>query len=223
MLGQLCLAINFCNLTPDGCRIPNNFSPNSNETQLFAQIESSTCNFMVPFVYDTSQLPVSLLSFKGQNMEGNNVLKWSTATESNNLGFDIERSLDGKNFERIGTVDGGGTSKDVRSYQYVDRHPFATTYYRLKQIDLDGTFSYSRIITVKGGEFYFTVYPNPSQDQLYIKNIKGGTEVSISDIYGKELIRKIALPAVPFDISSLPSGDFVVTIGTHSQKLVVSR
>lgn len=202
---------------------PNNFTPYSTTSDLFAQIGNGTCNFAVAFTYDMSAFPVSLISFTGQNQGKNNLLEWKTSEEQNNSGFEIEKSIDAKTFERIGSVDGSGNSKVFKVYQFTDPNPFSTTYYRLKQIDFDGTFSYSRIISVKADMIQFSIYPNPAQKQLFVKDLEGNTEVSISDIRGKLLVKKIAKPATPIDISNLPPGFFLVTIGDRSQKLVVQK
>jgi hypothetical protein len=202
---------------------PNDFTPNSTTSNLFAQVGNGTCNFVVPFVYDASGLPVSLISFTGQNQDKNNLLEWKTADEQNNAGFEIEKSADARTFEKIGAVDGGGDSKVTRVYRFTDPSPFSSTYYRLKQIDYDGTYNYSRIISVKSEAAPFSIYPNPAQNQLFVKNLESNTEVAISDINGKLLVKKIVKPSTPIDIQSLPSGLFLLRIGSQRQKLVIQK
>jgi hypothetical protein len=115
-------------------------------------------------------LPVSWLYFNARNTaEGIVTLNWATATELNNDRFEIERSLDGVNFTRIGTVLGNGTTQSVSVYTYNDLGlPANATvfYYRLKQVDYDGAFDYSVIATVnlKGqsaNSSQWNVGPNP--------------------------------------------------------------
>jgi hypothetical protein len=108
-------------------------------------------------------------------------------------------------------------------YRFTDLSPFSSTYYRLKQVDFDGTFNYSRIISVKSDAMPFSIYPNPAQNQLFVKDLEGSTEVSISDIKGKLLIKKVVKPFIPMDIHSLPSGFFLVKIGEQTQKLVIQK
>lgn len=95
-------------------------------------------------------LPVELISFTGVKEEGGIVLKWNTASETNNDYFIVERSRDGIDFERIAVVNGAGNSTELLDYSFTDEHPFSgIQYYRLKQTDFDGAFEYSDIIAVK--------------------------------------------------------------------------
>lgn len=93
-------------------------------------------------------LPIELVSFTGRVDDGTVVLKWTTAAEINNDFFTIEKSDDGINFESVGFVDGSGNSNSLISYEYVDENPFKLTYYRLKQTDFDGAYTFSSIIKV---------------------------------------------------------------------------
>lgn len=173
----------------------------------------------------SAPLPVTWISFTGRQQSEAILLSWQTATEANNAGFEIERSIDGKTFERIGFVDGNNDSQVLKSYQFTDHHPFSINYYRLKQIDRTADKSdYSRIISVKGAKASFSVYPNPAQSQLYVKNIRDNTEVVILDIRGKlRLTKTVSTATTPIDIASLPSGIFLVTIGQETQKLIIER
>lgn len=202
---------------------PNNFTPNSTTSDLFAQVSNGSCTFTVPFTYDASALPVSLISFTGQGLGGSNLLEWKTADERNNSDFEIEKSADAKKFEKIGLMDGSGNSKQAKMYRFTDQSPFASTYYRLKQTDFDGTFTYSRIILVKNEARQLSIYPNPAQNQLFFKNLGGATQVSISDVSGKLLINKVVKPTFPLDIHNLPSGLFFIKMGDQTQKLVIQK
>lgn len=120
-------------------------------------------------------LPIELLEFKA--IINNNLVEinWTTLTELNNDFFTIERSIDGLTFESIKTINGAGNSLSVINYVAVDEKPFTgTSYYRLKQTDFNGSYSYSNIESV-----YFTniddfdVYPNPNTSGfLTIRSIK---------------------------------------------------
>jgi hypothetical protein len=114
-------------------------------------------------------LPVKLISFTA-NVESTDVLvRWTTASEQNNQGFEIERSVDGKLFEQVGFVKGAGNSNQTISYSLLDNEAFAKTnanilYYRLKQVDVDGNESYSNIVMVTSNTENtngLSVYPNP--------------------------------------------------------------
>jgi hypothetical protein len=120
----------------------------------------------------TSPLPIELLSFSG-NCDGKaTTLKWSTATETNNDFFTIERSIDGINYELLDTLDGAGNSLQILNYSFIDVTPFVgTSYYRLKQTDFDGQFEYSEIIAVQCENeiLEVKVYPNPVTNELTIE------------------------------------------------------
>ena len=90
------------------------------------------------------------------------LLQWVTVSEVNNAGFEIEQSEDGKGFRKIGFVDGAGNSSSIRNYQFVLKNR-ADAYYRLKQIDSDGRFEYSRVVFIEGSEgIKFAIFPNPA-------------------------------------------------------------
>ncbi|NOY76236.1 MAG: DUF4876 domain-containing protein, partial [Calditrichaeota bacterium] len=94
-------------------------------------------------------MPVELASFTASVGKKGVTLSWTTASETNNLGFEIQRSLDKKAFQKIGFVKGNGTTSKSHVYSFVDESAHGNTYYyRLKQVDLDGTFEFSNILTV---------------------------------------------------------------------------
>ncbi|MEO1653752.1 MAG: LamG-like jellyroll fold domain-containing protein, partial [Bacteroidota bacterium] len=121
-------------------------------------------DFFLTSVFDP--LPISLLSFIGVRENDDEVrLIWETASELNNKGFEIEKSLDARNFSSIGYVDGAGTSSGLRTYDFLDNDARSSVYYRLKQVDFDGEFTYSPIVFVEGTvQDFFNIYPNPVQD-----------------------------------------------------------
>jgi hypothetical protein len=119
-------------------------------------------------------LPIELISFKGEVEEDAVKLNWETASELNNDFFTVERSTGGEVFSSIGKINGAGTTNQGRTYSLIDHNPiYGTDYYRLKQTDFDGTFTYSKIIpiTFEGSTVpVMDVYPNPSAgDQFNIK------------------------------------------------------
>ncbi len=117
----------------------------------------------VYIVADTSALPVTLLSFTAINSGKTNILNWQTAQEINSDHFDIERSGDGNNFQKVGTVASAGNSNVTKTYLYIDENPsVGVTFYRLKIVDEDGSFTYSNIAKVNGPEITTSVYPNPA-------------------------------------------------------------
>lgn len=118
---------------------------------------------MGAYEFNSAVLPVSLVSFFGRASGSANILFWTTASESNSRSFEIQRSVDGIQFEKIADVAGAGNSNGLRQYQFTDdRLTVPQYYYRLKQIDIDGRYSVSSIILLvnkKANEV--VVFPNP--------------------------------------------------------------
>lgn len=118
-------------------------------------------------------LPIELLSFSANYNSGNVVdLKWSTATETNNDYFTIERSKDGVFFTELNVIDGAGNSTTTLNYSSVDGSPLSNiSYYRLKQTDFNGNYSYSQIVSVEKNENHFEIvsaHYTESQNQLTV-------------------------------------------------------
>lgn len=148
-----------------------------------------------------SHLPISLISFTGKLAEKDVELKWKTATEINNDYFTIERSTDCKIFESIAKINGAGNSNMVLKYDYDDVNVAEVTkatkvYYRLKQTDFDGKFTYSGIIGVSLNEESSSPFellsanPNPFQNDLFVSvsSIVDGTAIiKLFDMNGKQV------------------------------------
>jgi cysteine-rich repeat protein len=114
-------------------------------------------------------LPVELISFNGRRSGEQVLLSWATASELNNHGFDVQRSLDLKGWQSIDWVNGHGTSLSGHSYQLFDQRPFpGINYYRLRQVDFDQGQKYSAIIQVEmpDNRVLFDVFPNPNQGKF---------------------------------------------------------
>jgi hypothetical protein len=168
-----------------------------------------------------SVLPMELLSFTAKNTEGGqNILTWVTASEKNNKGFDIERSTDGNTFHNIGQVKGNNKPS---SYQFVDNQPFATTYYRLRQIDNDGTETLSKVVSVelKGKGKGLAVYPNPVSSLLNIENTEGSS-FQILNLLGQQVLTGKTPPSEAgwLDVSALPQGTYILKVGAEQAKFL---
>lgn len=176
-----------------------------------------------------SELPVTLLSFTAK-ADGNNAdLNWTTASEINNDKFIVERSMDGKNWLPIQTVPGHGTTQMRNDYATVDFGPFAsnTVYYRLKQVDFNGTYAYSPVRVVKFANqsaVTMNVFPNPTNDKLNLAwtgTTKEPVNIQIFNtngmpVYQQEATNSKGLVQVQLDLSSLASGNYFLRISSNT-------
>ncbi|HNT79689.1 MAG TPA: PKD domain-containing protein [Bacteroidia bacterium] len=139
-------------------------------------------------------LPVSLISLTARTYGSHNLLKWKTASETNNDGFMIERSENAKDFQPIGFVKGAGNSNSVRTYEFVDTDVNRLLYfYRLKQVDINGRFEYSETVSLNRNQLAneeLLIYPNPATESLYVaasSTWSGEVDISLYDYQGKKV------------------------------------
>jgi hypothetical protein len=172
-------------------------------------------------------LPIKLNSFSAKLFEDETQLNWQTAQEINTSHFEIERSVDGINFMKVGSENASGNSSNTRDYMYYDKLPatvqsLSKIYYRLKSVDVDGRFIYSDIVTIllnKKMEQLF-VFPNPAKEKINIQTTTkddGKGLVQIIDMNGKMVFKKeINLTkgsnAFNFDIGLLRSGNYFLKL-----------
>ena len=138
-------------------------------------------------------LPVSLVKFSGINILQDVKLEWSTASESNNRGFEVERSTDAVKWLNVGFVAGNGSSNTTKNYSLTDRNLSSGKYfYRLKQIDFDGKFNYSNILSVDvNGKLSYELnqsFPNPSRGSstiTYSIPVKTQVVLAVYDMQGR--------------------------------------
>lgn len=166
-----------------------------------------------------SNIPVELESFTGKASDGNVTLEWTTATELNNRGFEIQRSS-GSEFQKIGFVDGHGTTTESQSYSFIDKNMNAGSYsYRLKQVDFNGSFEYSPIINIDVAapdEFSLSQnYPNPFNPSTKINfsiTVDSKVTLKVFNVLGQQVALlanedlKAGLHSVDFDASGFNSG-----------------
>lgn len=170
-------------------------------------------------------LPVTLTSFYGTNANQNNILYWETATEINNAGFNVQRSIDGISFSSIGFVASkAGNSTVATSYQFTDANAFeGKCYYRLQQVDKDGKISYSAIVELTknaGKVFAASIYPNPVSDKLNIVIAAPKAQLVtlvINDFYGRTVTSKAATLLAgnnkfEFDVKQLAAGQYIISL-----------
>ncbi len=142
--------------------------------------------------YLSSALPVSLINFDLQTLN-NQIIKlfWSTATEHNNDYFLVEKSDNAITWEALIKIKGNGNSTTIQNYYTIDFNPFiGSTYYRLKQMDLDGKFSYSKILTANvKNKSNIDIYPNPASEHISFSEIQN--EIEIYNSMGQIIIPKM--------------------------------
>ena len=173
-----------------------------------------------------SILPVVLVSFKGRvTNAGHAELEWETALEVNNSGFEIHKSLDGKFFEPIGWVDGTASTIRRKVYKFTDENFEAISYYRLKQIDTDGTYTVSRIISVipKDEDIdYALAYPNPTRDGIVkLRLPKRTVVISLWDVEGR-LVREQKEPRMEEVIRLDNAGVYMLHVNTATQRKTIT-
>ncbi len=157
---------------------------------------------------EITTLPLKLISFTGVYKNGGTYLHWKTTSEFNVSNFEIERSKDGRVFEKIGTVsiNSGG------DYSYNDIHTeTGTSFYRLKIVDINGQYSYSNIIKISADNLNaFNVFPNPSKGRLILDGVQGNGIINLFSIEGKLIKELKTFPNMEIDISNFKNGPYLI-------------
>jgi len=124
------------------------------------------------YTVTTCPMPVMLTGFSGEAKDGTSLLTWATATELNNSGFVVERGTSGTQYDSIGFVNGHGNSNVRRTYSFTDETPQPRyNYYRLKQVDFDGKYEYSDIVSVLHENLSgLNIFPNPAEDYITVQS-----------------------------------------------------
>lgn len=175
-------------------------------------------------------LPVELVTFIATVNKNTVALSWTTATEVNNYGFDIERRAQSVEWGKIGFVQGNGTSNSQKEYSFTDAPQEGTKFqYRLKQIDNDHKFSYSEIVTIDiGTPAVYELkqnFPNPFNPQTtitYKLSTEGFVSIKIFDIVGREVAslvnenKKAGSYEITFDGSRLSSGIYFCKMSSET-------
>ena len=194
---------------------------------------------------DTTIVPVEFISFDGTIENNIVVLTWQTASELNNRGFQIEKSFNNANWLNIGLVEGNGTTTNPNTYTFIDdlflnHNPNHNLFYRLKQIDYDGSFKYSRVIEIEvlnpTDYILYQNFPNPFNPTTTIKfdlPKDGLVTLEVYDILGRKITTLINEQRIAgryeqtFDASSLVSGVYVYKINAgdfiSSKKMILIK
>ena len=180
-------------------------------------------------------LPVTLTYFTAKQQDSQVLLQWATASEKENAYFSLEKSRDGQQFNEIGRVTGAGTSTTKLTYAFTDDFPFAgTSYYRLRQVDFDGTSANSKIVAVNSKvTAALRIYPNPlTGNELWVEATDAEANdmrITIHNTVGTLLIDRVFPyePAVKVDLSALRQepGLYIISVRRKNrierQKLVI--
>jgi hypothetical protein len=168
-----------------------------------------------------AQLPVNLKTFKARSINLHKTeIFWTTEYEKNNLFFDIERSVDGVNYTSTGKVAGRNLNGTLTDYFFYDNNAIkGISYYRLKQVDVDGSFMYSHIekVSNSGTVAFMNIYPNPVATGVIkidlLMNVPDKIEVLIFDMTGRLLLQEPYSNGRNISIDyHLPAGKYLVNI-----------
>jgi YHYH protein/Secretion system C-terminal sorting domain len=194
-----------------------NFSSGTSNTVVIGS--SVTCNYPT--------LPLSLIAFKGVNEKDKNKLIWQTADEINVSHFMVERSRDGLKFEEIGKIYAKNTTNGEQSYFFMDENPMQTNYYRLKMVDTDGAFDYSKTISIANNQSNtIRIFPSIVKDIIYIRsqNALDNATVKVSDLMGRTLIHSVINlekgEQTTLNMATLSKGLYLISIDNNGFKTV---
>lgn len=175
-------------------------------------------------------LPVTLAGFQAVREGSTAILTWSTTEEVNSDRFEIERSGHGDNWQLIGTVKSAGESKVLAAYQFVDINPLhSENLYRLRLVDNDGTFAYSRVRSVRFENLENRIaYPNPANDVLFVRDYAKVVNMRIVDMNGRAVIVSPGLRDGAINTSNLATGLHMMEItwlggSTTTQRIMIRK
>ncbi len=177
----------------------------------------------VPAISGAAVLPVELSAFSAQKMnKTSSEVSWSTASELNTDHFSLERSTDARNWNKVAKLNAAGTSFEKLDYLYFDKNipleirQAGTIYYRLKTIDFDGSFEYSRVqlVEFQVEDSKLIAYPNPTPDFFNLESEEGIVSVEVYNNQGKQLS---ATQTSQVSLKDYPAGAYRVKVDTGSR------
>lgn len=179
-------------------------------------------NYSSPYTVISNPLPVEYYNILVSITNFYIKITWSVASQLNNDKYIIEHSKDGRNFSPIGEIAGDGTSTEIKHYKYIHRSPsIGMNYYRIKQVDYDGKYSYSDIVSVRyEGNGETSIYPNPATSEVTITATEPSS-MQIFDVYGRILLNKDIYDGQnTINLSELPTGIFIFVVGDQRFKVL---
>ncbi len=165
-------------------------------------------------------LPVELVKFEVLPTNGTNLIAWTTGMELNNDYFVIEKSLNGKDFHSIGEVNGYGKSSHEIDCNFIDKAPYENTYYRLKQVDLDGSVEYSKVILAKQDRKSRVSYSIKDAGKfIKVNPANNKTSVSIFNIQGALVKTMMISDVTIIDYNNLSAGIYSIIIKNTNERI----
>jgi hypothetical protein len=203
-----------------------------NDTYTFtSNVANTTSRFELHFGYKVNlAMPIQLIKFEATCSNNSVNIDWSTATETNNDYFTIERSVDASNWEFVKKINGGGNSNSILNYSLTDNNPLNDiSYYRLTQTDYDGKFVTFSPVTVVCSEAQLNAevsyYPNPFTSEVIasVQNLaSGNTTVKVYDIFGTEVFKRnisqeeLGLKTFSLNLADLAAGIYTVELSNDN-------
>lgn len=216
---------------PAGYRITGSSNGNADTINAVTVTNSPA---VANFGLGNTATPVTLLNFASYKKDNTTLLVWATATEQDNKGFDIERSMDGLSWSTIGFVTSNsenGKSTRRLDYNFTDSKPLkGRNFYRLKQTDYNGTYTYSEVRMVSIDKTTaVAIYPNPATDRISLSGLEGNEQILIYDASGRVRLQLKAESAIlPVSLNNLEQGMYHITIidqdgGSTVHKIIKSK
>jgi hypothetical protein len=194
---------------------------------------SANFNATWTLVESGAPLPITLLTFNAiwaNERQSAALVNWSTASEQDNDFFVVERSADGQNWQALGQVEGAGNSIHTNNYQFTDEQPLTgISYYRLRQVDFDGTATYTHVVSLKKeiNGAAIAVYPNPAGNQFQIafEGFESETaNIKILDNSGREVVAMtndvVNNPVQIVNASNFQSGVYFIHVSSETESFV---
>jgi hypothetical protein len=187
---------------------------------LAAQWVRTTTGGQVKITYDASVMPVELMTFKATPLSKTNLLTWETASETNNKGFDVQRKTAAGAWETLGFVNGMGKAA---TYTFEDKTPLSISNYRLRQVDVDGTETLSKVVSVtQNTKGRISITPNPTSDKVNINLNQNDVSdlkatLTLFDMTGRQVLSQITTgETYQLDLSNLAKGMYVLTVQSNN-------
>ncbi|MCX6210021.1 MAG: T9SS type A sorting domain-containing protein [Bacteroidetes bacterium] len=184
---------------------------------------------------DTTLLPVKFNYFTGIKEGKNNILNWQSSSEINSLGFEIQRSANGKDFVKIGFENSRGGATTIATYSFLDTKPLTgINYYRLRQLDKDGKESFSEVISINTNEKLkleiVSLFPNPSKENasiIFNSASVNKMNITVTNLQGKVVLSQIINATkgenrVQLNTANLPAGNYLINIAEMNTENAVT-